>query len=355
MTDDGRYPQVTPLRRGRALYIGQSGELYVSWRYKIFRSDDGGQSWRLDCYVPPSGWKPWMAKLRLGARLLRYYIAAFEVLPDGSRVAAARDGVYHAAPGETRMTRAFQLTRGSRPLNLAVDGNRVLFGEYGYLDQYEVRVYVSGDGGRSFEVGYQLPRGAVRHIHNVVYDPHRDHYWVFAGDYDGQAGFAALSKDLKTLDWLTRGDQSHRAVDAVQYPDRFVYGTDSNQERNFIVSLDKQNGRIDHLMEVEGSSLHAASFGPVHVISTCVEPNPACPSRECSLYVSTDGDDWKRTLVHRKDVFHHKYFQYGTIVLPYSHCDRPLGMYSGQAIQGGDDAVFRLDWDNFASRSVDPS
>jgi hypothetical protein len=313
-------------------------------RYAVYRSDDGGSSWRLDCYVPRSGWKPFVAWTRFTMRLLRYYIAAFEVLSDGARIAVARDGIYRAAPGETAMTRAFRITRGSRPLNIAVDGNRVLFGEYGDLEACEVCIYVSDDGGKSFDVGYRLPRGDVRHIHNVLVDPHQNHYWVFAGDFDRQPGIAALSKDLKSLDWIIRGGQRCRAVSAIIQPDRLIYGTDSNTERNFIVALDKRNGRANDLLEVEGSSLYATNFGPLHAISTCVEPNPACPSRECALYVSADGDDWKRTIAHRKDCFDFIYNQYGTIVLPYSHAKTTRGMYSGQAVQEADDAFFLLEW-----------
>jgi len=337
-------PRVTRHGRGRALYVGRRGELYVARRYAVHRSDDGGATWRLDCFVPSSGWKPLVAWTRLTARLLRYYIAAFQILPDGSRIAVARDGVYRAGPGEIAMTRVFRYTRGSRPLNIAVDGNRVLFGEYGNLDGCEVRIYVSDDGGRTFDVGYQFPLGDMRHIHNIIVDPYREHYWVLAGDFDRQPGIAALSKDLKTLDWINRGDQKYRAAGAIVMPDRLIYGTDSDRQRNFIVTMDKKSGRVEELLEVEGSSLYTASFGPIHVISTCVEPNPACPSRECSLYVSTDGIVWKRTFVHRKDRFDFKYFQFGTIVLPYSHNTDARGMCSGQAIQGADDTTFLLEW-----------
>jgi hypothetical protein len=337
---------------GRALYIGRNGELYVARRFAIHRSDDGGHSWRLDCFVPVRGWRPMVCWSRLAARLLRHYIAAFEVLPDGSRIAVARDGVYRAAPNEAAMTCAFRLTRGSRPLNLAVDGQRVLFGEYGSLSECEVRIYVSEDGGKTFDVGYQFAQGDIRHVHNIVFDPGRGHYWVMTGDYDRQPGIAALSRDLKTLDWISRGSQHCRAVGVIHLRDRFVYGTDSNQDRNFIVTMDKQSGRVERLREVEGSSLFATSFGPFHAISTCVEPNPACPSRESVLYASADGDVWTRVASHRKDRHDFDLFQFGTIVLPRSRCDKPLGMYSGQAVQTADDATFLLSFRENASSTA---
>ena len=335
--------RVTDGPAGRALYIGRAGELYVSRKYEIYRSDDWGATWRLDCYVPSSGWKPLVARSRLAARLLRYYIAAFQVLADGSRIAIARDGLYRAEPGGVRMSRVFRVTRGSRPLHVSVDGSRVLFGEYGNLDGYEVFLYISEDGGKTFDVGYRFPRGDIRHIHNVLVDPHHGGYWVLVGDHGRQPGIGSLTKDMQKLEWLSRGSQECRVVAAHVEPDCLIYGTDSDCERNSIVRMDKHSGRTSRLLEVEGSSLYAATFGPVRVISTCIEPNPTNRSSECSLYVSTNGDDWKRTLAHRKDRHHPKYFQPGTLVLPYAHHAEPRGMYSGQAIECRDDRVSFLE------------
>lgn len=343
--NDGLDFRVSTLGHGRALYIDRQGALYVSQRYVVRRSDDGGATWHVDCFVPSSGWKPLAAKLRLGARLLRYCIAAFQVLPDGSRVAVARDGIYRVSRGETAMTRVFRYTRGSRPLNLAADGNRVLFGEYGDLNDGEVCIYVSENSGRTFDIGYRFPRGDIRHVHNVLVDPHRDNYWVFVGDFGRQSGIGVLSKDLKSLDWLSRGSQRCRAVGAVVEKDCLVYGTDSDRERNFIVRMDRQSGRIEDLSEVEGSSLYATRFGPVRVISTCVEPNPMCPSRECSLYVSRDGTRWQRLAIHRKDRYHSILFQFGTLVLPHTCHDGRWGVFSGQAVNGLDDRVAIIDFE----------
>jgi len=241
------------------------------------------------------------------------------------------------------MSRVFRITRGSRPLNLAVDGSRVLFGEYGNLDACEVFVYVSENGGRTFSVGYRFPKGDIRHVHNVLVDPYHDGYWVFVGDYDRHPGIGSLSKDLQTLEWLNRGSQRHRAVAALIEPDCLIYGTDSDCQQNAIVRIDKRSGKVHDLREVESCSLYATTFGGVRVISTGVVPNLAGNSNECSLYASRDGAQWERLLVYKKDRHHTKYFQFGTIVLPYAYHSGPRGMYSGQAIEGMDDRVSFLE------------
>ena len=244
-----------------------------------------------------------------------------------------------------RMTPVFRITRGSRPLNIAADGCRVLFGEYGDgFDSSGACIYVSEDFGRSFHVGYRFAPGEIRHIHNILVDPYGDHYWVLVGDFGRQPGIGVLSKDMKNIDWVCRGSQQCRAVGAVIEEDGLVYGTDSDRERNFIVRLDRKSGQLKKLREVEGSSLYAARFGAVRVISTCVEPNPKCPSRDCSLYASLDGIDWQRVAVRVKDPFHSVFFQFGTFVLPYAYNGTNSGMYSGQALRGMDDYVVLADF-----------
>jgi hypothetical protein len=229
---------------------------------------------------------------------------------------------------------------------LSRDGSRAFFGEYGDgMEKSEVCLYVSEDRGQTWEPGFHFPKGSIRHIHNLLIDPYEDCYWVLVGDYDDQPGIGRLSRDLKNLDWLIRGTQEARAVSALITADSLSYGTDSDFERNFIVRLDKRSGKLERLCEIEGSSLYAVEFGPVKAISTCVERNPACPSRDCTLYVSPDGDSWSRVLSHRKDFFNPKIFQFGCLVLPYSHCPLPRGMYSGQAVEEAHNRVTMLDFE----------
>jgi hypothetical protein len=339
-------PQITGRFPGRALYVGRDGGCHISRRRDILRSDDWGASWKLVCRAPTSPWKAVAARSSLAARLLRYDISALQVLDDGVCVAVARDGLYRAEPGETRMKRVFAITRGSRPLNLAADGRKLLFGEYGSgLESSEVHIYVSEDGGNTWNVGHSFASGDIRHVHNVLVDPWDNHYWVLVGDFDRQPGIGAMSKDLKTIDWLARGDQESRAVGAIVKSDCLLYGTDSDRERNFIVRLDKKSGKKSKLQEIEGSSLYACAFGPINAISTCVERNPACPSRECSIYLSRDGDDWQRVEPHKKDRYSFRYFQFGTLILPFVRNDRPKGMYSGQAVKGAHNFVTMLNFD----------
>jgi hypothetical protein len=330
---------------GRALYTADDGGLYISRGYEIFRSGDQGASWELDCFVPDRGWQSLPASCALGRRLFRRYIQTFQVASDGSRIAVARDGIYRADRDEIRMRRRFTLTRGSRPLNLCVDGCRVLFGEYGDgLRNPGPRLYLSADCGRTYDVIREFPTDDIRHIHNVVLDPFTGDYWVLAGDFGAQPGVGILSRNGKNFDWLARGKQVFRAVSVLVGEEYLTYGTDSSTEPNCIGRLHKKTGGFEKLRDTEGSSLYAGRCGGTWLISTCVEPNPAAPARTCSLYASRDGMVWNPLAAYRKDGFHAVYFQFGTLVLPSSAPHGGVTIFSGQALAGFHDRcrVIRL-------------
>lgn len=332
--------------RGRALYLGKDGAVYVGRGYRIYRSDDWGKSWALDSQVPAPAWRAGAALVRPGARLLRHYVAGLAVLSDGTRIAVARDGLYRARRGEVRMTRAFAVTRGSRPLNVTADrDDRVLFGEYGdNAARHEIHLYVSRDRAERFDVGYTFPRGAIRHVHNVLYDRFLDKYWVLVGDYGAEPGIGLLDRDLSHLEWVLQGSQSARAVAAVVEEDCLLFGTDTELELNRILRLDKGSGRTSALADIEGTSLHATRFGAVRAISTCVEPSRINRSSEARLYVSTDTERWSAAAAYPKDPLPFRLFQFGTLVLPHSEHAGSRGLFSGQAVSGLDGQALLADF-----------
>ncbi len=345
MTAEGLAPTVRRFGNGRVLYITASGTIYTGRGYSLHRSDDWGRTWKLDgvVRVPPAmRWRLWS---NLSRRLFRYMYQAMEILDDGTRLAVVRDGVYRAGPGEVEMVRSFRVSRGSRPLSLSKDGQgRIVWGEYGSNPQrHEMHLYASDDGGRSFSVCYTFPAGEIRHVHGVTYDPYIDRFWVFVGDYEQEPGIGVLDRSLNKIDWIARGKQEHRVVQAIIGPETLVYGTDSDVERNAILRMDKKSGKLTRLREVEGSSLYATVFGGVAVVSTCVEPSRVNRDRHAFLYASRDMATWEPVLKRPKDPLP-MILQYGMFVLPRSYSREPRAVVSGQAISGLDDRMALLDF-----------
>ncbi|MCP4248464.1 MAG: hypothetical protein GY778_15560 [bacterium] len=329
---------------GRAVYVGRDGALYVGRKYAIFRSTDDGQSWTELTRIPCSAGRGLVSPLRLACRLLRHEVRALVVLLDGSCVASNREGVFYAAADERQM-RPCRLPAGgvgrAPPMRLGQGpGGRVLWGEYfGNPGRREVCVCVSDDGGRTFEIAHVFRAGQVRHVHNIVYDQGGHHYWVTTGDFDTEPGIGVLSADLRDFTWLVRGEQRYRAVDLFDLGDHLVYGTDTELERNRIICLNKSDGRVESLMELEGSCIHACRFGRWFALSTTVERSAVNTSREAVLWLSPDGERWHGGYRASKDRWHEKYFQYGSIVLPQGASDRDTILFSGQALKGIDGQV----------------
>lgn len=336
---------------GRAVLIQPDGSLYAGRGYRIFRSRDDGATWTFVSRMPSAFGRHVVATSRLGARLLRQEVRALGVLSDGSLVGANREWVFHARPDDAVMRRALVDEGGQQlfpPMTVTVGpGDRVLWGEYDSCTAHgkPVRLYVSDDRGSTYHVARVFEGGSILHVHNLVYDAALKKYWLLAGDHNHEPGIGLLSEDLKDFDWLVKGGQQFRAVEVFDFGDRLVYGMDSEKEANWIVSLDKKSGKLERIIEIEGSCIYAARFGAWHVLSTTVEPSKVNASRNATLWASRDGAQWVRVFHAEKDRWHPRFFQYGSLVLPRGSSDRDTIIFSGQAIEGLDGRLIsaRLD------------
>lgn len=325
---------------GRALLVEEDGTLYASRSGRIQRTRDAGAHWEEVARLPRSWLRRCVEPSRLASRLLRHEVRALARLPETRGwVAANRQGVFHGRGGELR---ASAVSSGDLPLmppmtlSLGPEA-RVLFGEYGIPDDPRaVRLFVSEDAGATFEEFHRFAAGDVYHVHNLVFDPLHDHYWVFVGDWGEQAGIGRLSRDLQRFEWLGRGSQQLRAVAPLDLGDRLVYGTDTELESNAIVTLDKATGKVERLAETDGSCIHACRFGDVFALTTTVEPSRVNRTRDAVLWVSRDAERWERVFEASKDVWPGFYFQFGSLVLPRGASAQPWIAFSGQAVRGLD-------------------
>ncbi|OWY73448.1 hypothetical protein B7486_03655 [cyanobacterium TDX16] len=352
MTGDVNAPGLTVLAktRGRALHLGCDNAVYACIRQAIFRSTDDGRSWQFVTRIPPRGLRGLLGTTRLGARLARHEIRACGRLGDGGLVACNREGVFFSRPNDPLMSPS-RVPVGNQPLSPPMcihvgPEDQVIWGEYDPRDAHgkPVRVYVSKDCGRTFEVAYVFDAGAVRHVHNFLFDRRLEKYWILVGDVNHEPGIGLLAQDFSGIEWIGRGEQKYRAVEVFDLGDRLVYGTDSEFEANRIVSLDKSTGKITEVRPIEGSCIYACRFGKNYAISTTVEPSRVNSSREAALYLSVDCDRWERVFSAEKDRWHPVLFQFGSMVLPRGASQSDTIIFSGQALRGIDNWVITAEW-----------
>lgn len=325
--------------------IGRQGCSFVGNGPRICRCDVRSTERRLLATVP-SSWRRYPAQAsRLAARLFRQEVRALNFLSDGTVLAANREWVFYGDPDGGQMQRSHvDVSKKflAPPMSITVGPNdRILWGEYDSRAKRRiVRLFVSNDGGKNYDVARVFETGEILHIHNLVFDPALNKYWLLAGDHWDEPGIGLLDADLKGFEWVVKGKQSYRAVEVFDFGDRLVYGMDSEREPNAVMTLDKATGRVERGAEIDGSCIYACRFGGLYVLSTTVEPSKVNHSRFASIWVSRDGDRWTRVLQAEKDRWDARYFQYGSLVLPRGRSDEEQIIFSGQAVRGFDGRVF---------------
>jgi len=330
----------------RALRHELDGTLYLGRRFEIYRSRDDGQNWSFVCRIPTSSPHRLIQSSRLACRLLRQEIRAMVATSTGAIIAANRAGVFHAPAGEEVMAPSQVVgdpAPYSPPMTITCDAqDRIIWGEYNARYQHgkPIRVYASRDAGRRFEVVHTFAADEIRHVHGIIADSSHQCFWVLTGDLDHESGIGRLSWDLSTFDWLVRGSQSVRAVDAFDLGDALLFAMDSGLERNHVVRVDKTSGSIERGQPIDSCCINACKCADNLFISTSVTRVPEHRMHPAALWRSRDGESWTKVLTAEKDRWHPARFQYGSIILPRGESKRQTLLLSGQSLHGLDGKAF---------------
>jgi hypothetical protein len=296
--------------------------LYASRGYSLLRAqvqDPSNLSWQSVADFRPAWKRRISVTNRLTTRLFRDGFHALAVLPSGSLVAAVPGAIVTLAPGETHFRQTHAISRGTRPLHItAVPSGAVYWGEYfDNAARDEVHIYASSDQGQTWQVAYTFPKGAIRHIHNIVHDPWGDCLWIFTGDYGDECRILRATCDLTQIDIVLQGNQQARAVAAVPTENAIYFSSDTPLESNYIYRLDRQ-GKLSRLAGISSSSIYGGRVGSHVFFSTMVEPSEVNRDRNVRIYsaeVSSD-ESWQPLLAWPKDVWPRSLFQYGNAFLP---------------------------------------
>lgn len=295
--------------------------LYASHGYSLLRASVktnlDAVEWQPVARYVPAWWRNLSVSSRLSFRLFRDGFHALATLDSGHIVAAVPGAILTLAPGESEFRESHRVVRGTRPLHISVTpGGHVFWGEYfDNPDRDEVHIYASTDQGDKWEVAYTFPRGAVRHVHNIVYDEWGDCLWVLTGDVGSECRILRVSCDFRSVDVVLSGHQQARAVALVPSPEGPYFSSDTPLESNHVYRLDR-GGMLHELASLSTSSIYGCRAGGGIFFSTMVEPSPANPDPNVRLYGSRDGLHWRSLMQWRKDFWPMSLFQYGNALLP---------------------------------------
>ena len=264
---------------------------------------------------------------RLTARLFRDGFHALAPVATGGFVAAVPGAIITLRPNETEFHATHTITRGTRPLHItAVPNGPIYWGEY--FDnpaRDEVHIYASTDGeasgsDRKWSVAYTFPKGAIRHVHNIVHDPWGDCLWILTGDYGAECRILRASCDLGRIEVVRQGNQQARAVALVPTQHGLYFSSDTPLEQNYVYLLDRA-GDLTQLAPITGSSIYGCRVGNHVFFSTMVEPSEANPDPYVRIFGLESGtvptqQTWRSQRSWKKDRWPPGLFQYGNAFLP---------------------------------------
>lgn len=217
----------------------------------------------------------------------------------------------------------------STPLNLCSDGQNVYWGDYGNNTSREsVNIYkLQPDG--NIETVFTFPTGAIRHIHNIVWDKSHNLFFVLTGDLESKSGIYIASSDWKEVTPVVTGLQQYRAVVAFPYENGLIYATDSVVEKNCIYLL--RDGVVEPLADFPGSCIYGTETKSHFVFASTVEPPEGRGvfdlltnklgegiQDRCAHLVTVRKKDIhvEELFKTKKDIWPMKLFQYGALMFP---------------------------------------
>lgn len=316
---------LTPCARIRGLRaLAWSGDaLYASRGYELIRAQvrdvPSGLNWQHVGRFRPSLRRKLSVSNRLTFRLFRDGFHALAVHPSGAIVGVVPGAIVTLRPGELEFQATHVIRRGTRPLHLmALPSGTTFWGEY--FDnpfREEVHIYASTDAGQNWNVAYTFPKGSIRHIHNLVYDPWESCIWVLTGDYGNECRIVRANSDFSRVETILQGKQQTRAAAALPCEDGLYFSSDTPLETNHVYRLDRQ-GSLSQLASLTTSSIYGCRVGSQLFFSTMVEPSEINRDRSVRVFRGkvNEPERWQPILSWPKDRWPAGLFQYGNAFLP---------------------------------------
>jgi hypothetical protein len=349
---NGRLTRVARFPRLRAL--AWSGDhLYASRGYQLLRARVQNPCdhlvWDPVATFLPAPRRRLSVMNSLTARLFRDGFHALAVLPTSgpaaALVAAVPGAIVTLRPGEADFRQTHTIVRGTRPLHLtAVPGNAttgaIFWGEYfDNRERDQVHIFASTDSGATWSVAYTFPKGAIRHVHNIVHDPWDDCLWVLTGDYGDECRVLRAACDFSRVEAVLQGRQQARAVAAIPTEDGLYFSSDTPLEPNYIYQLDREETLVQ-VTPISSSSIYGCRVGGRVFFSTMVEPSEVNRDRHVRVYggrtSTADAPAWHLLLAWQKDRWPMGLFQYGNALMPDGNNTTPFLALSTVAVKSDD-------------------
>ncbi|MBN8956137.1 MAG: hypothetical protein J0H17_06065 [Rhizobiales bacterium] len=287
----------------RPLYFHQDA-LYGAKGDRIYRTRDLGLTTEFVCELKRPAAHKAADRLELWRRLLRLDVYRMRILRDETLIMSFKGGIFVSSPGSVEANPSFKITRGSRPVSLAIDDDQqVVFGEYfSNPERGPVNIYRTSDGGQSWQIAHQFPSKSIRHVHGISYDRWENCFWICTGDYNDENQLLRASTDFSDIRVMRQGGQSNRFYFLQIFENAIVTATDTPLEPNYITVIDKRTMTADKVAGIENTNFYGCEVNGRIFMSTNAEPSAVNDTRSSHLWMGDlDCGIWQRILSFRTD------------------------------------------------------
>lgn len=241
--------------------------LYATRGMIIYRLAQGGDRFVKYAHVPTGFTLYWFRNFSLIRRFtLRPECIEVIATGGGDVVALSAGGIWTFAKETKRFTKSMDLThygKGDQGIldngMVRISDSVISFGEYfRNNDREQVRVFVSTDKGKTWNVNYRFMPGEIRHIHALHKDPYENKVWICTGDVKKEPRIAWSDNNYKTLNSIGSGSQQFRATQLVFDQEYVYWGADTyNPRHEGVYRWNRKTKVVDKLAKVEGVVFHS--------------------------------------------------------------------------------------------------
>lgn len=265
----------------------------------------------------PSSWSHGVSRIGLVRRFLRQEVYHLLRTQKGTYLCASREGVLRKADDEDTFSVVACHFQGRRPISICEDATgTIYFGEYfKNPERLPVRIWASHDDGESWQVCYEYPANAIRHVHGIRWDEAAERLWVFTGDHGSESHIATASPEFTDYQILAEEGQLTRTVAGVSLGESFIYATDTPFEQNYTCSIDVKTCEITRHQELANSVFFMTKALGGVLLSTVAEPSKVNDSPFSQVWYSDDGIEWDLVQSFRRDGWNRILFQLPAIFL----------------------------------------
>lgn len=343
LTEHGREePRPWKLYPGYLGLLCTNQNLYLTNSLSIWNLNGESANPRMLVSLPASWPLRWASQSRYLRRLKRLDIREMFQTPSGSLLGVGQKIIVRFRQEELIPRTVLHVKEGGRPKGFtATPAGHLFVGEYwGNPHRKPLRIWGSDDDGRSWETVYSTPVGRAKHIHNLVWDDHRQGIWVLTGDADHESALLFTDDGFQTVTEVAGGSQMFRACQLFCRSEGIYYATDTERAKNWFLFLEAGFEKLHRLQPLPGSCIYAATMAGRHFLSTSVEPSQVNRHRSAALWSSKDLQSWHQVIEFKKDCWPGEYFGFGSIMLPRVQGETSVVLFSTVALKPYDLTTF---------------